>query len=127
MQYVAALNTGEQAALDGWREQTTVFPDENVVDTGLSNLAAQIQKQDIVITSPDGGLEGFSVVGAVRGLVEEHGIPRIGALERNANTKRGLEIRQRFVRDLQGAVPLKEKADLAGFLASKCSSVGMEG
>src|ERR1039458_4827772 len=109
---MAAMDTCQQPTLDGRREPAAVSFHEDVVDGAFGDLAAAIEKQHIVKTRLGCGLEGLRVEGSVCGLVKEHGVPGIGALEGDAYAHRldagGDRARgQGFVRNLQVALAVE--------------------
>jgi hypothetical protein len=86
-QDVAALDAGEQAAVDWRGEEAAVFLYEDIVDGAFSYFAALIEEENIVVTGCDCGLEGFSVERAVGGFVEVHGIFGVRALSGDADAE----------------------------------------
>lgn len=126
---MAALDAGQKSALDGRRDEQTIFLDEDVVDGAFGDFAAKVQEQDIVETRLDSGFEGFSVQRPVGCFVEVHGVLGVGAMGRKPDS-RWLGVScvcgcwQEFTFDLEVTVVVDEKADFAGrfgglrFLAS---------
>ena len=77
---VAAVDAGEQAAIDWWRVEAAGFLDEDVVDGGFGDLAALVQEEDFVEAGLGCGLESIGIEGAMGGFVEVHRVRGIGVL-----------------------------------------------
>src|SRR6266568_7469805 len=86
-EHVAAVNARQQSTLDGRCEPETVFLNENVADGAFGDLAAHVQKQHIRKTRFLRSFPGTDVERAVRCLVEEKAIARVGSLRCDANTR----------------------------------------
>jgi hypothetical protein len=114
---VAAVDAGEEAAVDGRGEEAAVFLDEDVVDGGFGDFVALIEKEDFVVAGLDCCLEGLRVEGAMGGFVEVHGVSRVGSFCGDADseglTGGGCDW---LGRDLEGAVGVQEETDFVGCL-----------
>jgi hypothetical protein len=118
-QNVTALNAGQQAALDGRREQVPIFLNKNVVNSAFRDFVAEVEKQHVIKTSLGSSLESLSVEGPVRGFVKEHGVLRIGALGGDADPKwfsagEDGAAGHEFPGDVQSSVAIEEETDFAG-------------
>ena len=84
---VAAVDAGEQAAVNWRGNQASARFDKHVVDCALCNFPAPIEEENVIITGRDCRLEGFCVERAVGGFVEVHRISGIGALSGDADVE----------------------------------------
>src|SRR5271157_4364380 len=128
---MAAMDAGKQSTFDGRREPASVFFQEDVVSCAFGDLAAQVEKQHIVKAGLGWGFQGLRVERPVRGFMEEHGVPRIGALGGYARAHRldacGDRARgQEFVSNLQVALAVEQEADLARLLITECRRVSQQ-
>ena len=76
---MAALDPGENAAVDGRGYEAAVPLDEDVVDGGFCDFAAMIEEEDFVVAGMDGCLQGIGVERTVGGFVEVYGLLRVGS------------------------------------------------
>ena len=112
---VTALDAGEQAAIDGRREEAAILFDKDVVNGAFGDLVVNIQKQDIVIACLGCGPVRLSVEKTLGGLVEVHGVARVGALGGDADAQGlGGGCGDGLIRDVQMALGVEEKTDFAG-------------
>ena len=84
---VAAVDAGEDAAIDGRREELAVFLDYKAVDGAFGDFAALIEEKDFVVTGLGCGVEGLRVERAMGGFVEVHGVLGIGEFGRDADAE----------------------------------------
>lgn len=77
---MAAVDAGENAAVEWGSEPAAGLLDEDVVDCAFSDLVARVQEEDVCEARGTGDGVGAVVKFAPRGLVEEEAIGGVGAM-----------------------------------------------
>ena len=84
---VAAVDAGEQAAIDWWRVEAAGFLDEDVVDGGFGDFVSLIDEEDFFVAGLDCGLVRLRIEGAMGGFVEVHRVLGVGSFRGNADAE----------------------------------------